>query len=90
MGLFKSDVAGRIAGRILQEDVDDHDDDELFAMSVRIPETLRAVIDEMASQAGVSRNTLATDLLWAGVSDVLDRLPPELAQDLRNEAGGRI
>lgn len=88
MGLFGSDVAGRIVARVIHEDVREDDDDDVASMSIRAPETLRATIDALAKMAGTSRNTMAVDLLRAGVSDVLNQLPPEIAQELVDEVGG--
>lgn len=90
MGLFGSDPAARIAGRILQEGAPEDEADELFGMSIRIPSSLRALIDELAEHAGTSRNLLATDLLRAGAEDVLGRLPPQLAEEIRIDAQDRL
>ena len=90
MGLFGSDPAARIASRILQDGPVDDEADELFGMSIRIPSSLRAFIDELAEHAGTSRNLLATDLLRAGAEDVLGRLPPQLAEEIRIDAQDRL
>ena len=76
-GLFGNDIAGRIAARIVQDEEDDDGLGELFSMSIRVPETVRASMDVMARHMGVSRNTVAIDLLRAGIQDVADRLPQE-------------
>ena len=52
MGLFGSDPAARIASRILQDGPVEDEADELFGMSIRIPSSLRALIDELAEQSG--------------------------------------
>ena len=88
--LFGKDTAGRIAARMLQDDFDDDAPEELFPVSIRIPETMRAMLDAMAQQAGCSRNSMAIDLLRAGIQDVLSRLPEDAANDLISEAGGTI
>ena len=90
MGLFGSDVAGRIAARLLHEDVREDDDGDVASMSIRAPETLRATIDALAQMAGTSRNSMAVDLLRAGIQDVFSQLPPEVAQELADEVGGRL
>lgn len=90
MGLFGQDAAGRIASRMVQDDFDPADDGELFAMSLRVPERVRSVIDSMAEMAGVSRNTMCIDLLRAGIEDVISRLPEEVRGDLAAELGGHI
>lgn len=86
--VFTSNVAARIASQMLEHSHISDDVDELFAMSIRVPESMKAMIDAMAQQVGVSRNTMAIDLLRAGIQNVLSNLPPEVAQDLVEEAGG--
>lgn len=81
MGLFGSDAASRIAARLMTDDDSFPTETELFAVSVRIPESLKTVIDELATDASVSRNTMIIDLLRAGVDDVLSKLPPEMAAE---------
>lgn len=87
-GLFGGDVAGRIASQMLQDDYDQGEVYEHFSMSLRVPEPVRAMVDAMAQQAGVSRNIMAIDLLRAGIQDVLSQLPKELAEEITEEAGG--
>lgn len=89
-GLFGGDPAGRIASRMLQDDYDEGEVHEYFGISLRVPQPVRAMVDAMAQQAGVSRNVMAIDLLRAGIQDVLSKLPPELASDLAEEAGGSL
>lgn len=89
-GLFGNDIAARIAARMVQDEVDDDGLGELFSMSIRVPETVRASMDVMARHLGVSRNTVAIDLLRAGIQDVLSRLPDEFANELLSEVGSEI
>lgn len=89
-GVFNVDVAGRIASRMLLDTDSPDYTDELFAMSVRVPEPLKIMIDGMAKQVGVSRNTMAIDLLRAGIQNVLSKLPAEVAQELIEESGGPL
>ena len=89
-GLFGDDVAGRIAARMLQEDYDPDEAHELFSMSLRVPDPVRAMLDAMAFQAGVSRNTMAIDVIRAGIQDVLSKLPDGLKDELIEEAGGYL
>ena len=88
--IFSGDVAARIASRMLEHDHIPDDADELFSMSLRVPESMRAMVDAMAQQVGVSRNSMGIDLLRAGIQNVLSNLPPEVAQDLIEEAGGLL
>ena len=88
--LLGGDAAGRIASRMLQEDYDTGDAEELYPVSIRLPVTLRAMLDAMAQQVGCSRNTMAIDLLRAGIQDVMSRLPEPVVADLVAEAGGTI
>lgn len=89
-GLFGKDVAGRIASRVIRDEVDFDDDEELFSMSVRVPASLRALVDELAESAGLSRNAMCVDLIQAGVEDVISRLPAEVANDVHEAAAGRL
>ena len=89
-GLFGDDVAGRIAARMLQDDYDPDEAHELFSMSLRVPDPVRAMLDAMAVQAGVSRNTMAIDVIRAGIQDVLSKLPDGLKDELIEEAGGYL
>lgn len=89
-GLFGDDVAGRIASRMMQEDYDLDEAYELFSMSLRVPDPVRAMLDAMAVQAGVSRNTMAIDVIRAGIQDVLSKLPDGLKDELIEEAGGYL
>jgi len=89
-GLFGNDMAGRIASRMVQEEVDDDLGDELFSMSIRVPMQLRAYIDAMAEHTGVSRNSMVIDLLRAGVEDVNSRLPDAIRDELAESAGGYL
>lgn len=89
-GLFGGDAAARIAAQMLHDDYDRDEPEELFSMSVRVPSSLRATIDAMAVQAGVSRNVMAIDLLKAGVQDVLRQLPEVVVQEIQEEAGGSL
>lgn len=89
-GLFGGDMAGLIVSRMLRGDFAQDDDQELFAVSVRIPGSTRAMLDAMATQAGVSRNSMAIELMQAGIQDVLSKLPDEVAHDLAEAAGGNL
>ena len=82
MDLFGGDVAGRIAARMLSDGPYVPAESEMFAVSVRLPQPLKEVIDAMTAQAEVSRNTLIIDLLRSGVQDVLSQLPREMADEL--------
>lgn len=89
-GLFGGHAAARIAARMLHDAADDEVVEDYFAMSIRVPESLRAMIDAMASQAGVSRNVMAIDLLKAGIQDVLSQLPDPIRSEIAEEAGGYL
>lgn len=89
-GLFGDDVAGRIASRMMQDDYDPDEAYELFSMSLRVPDPVRGMLDAMAVQAGVSRNTMAIDVIRAGIQDVLSKLPAGLRDELVEEAGGYL
>ena len=90
MSLFGTDAAGRIASRMLLDDYDEVGQDELFSMSLRVPERVRAVIDSMAEMAGLSRNSMCIELLRAGIEDVISRLPDELRAELLAELDGGV
>lgn len=89
-GLFGSDYAARIAARMTQEDYDPGEAEDLFAISVRVPDQVRATLDEMAKRAGVSRNSMIIELLRAGIQDVFSKLPNAVAQELTEEIGGAL
>lgn len=88
--LFGGDAASRIAALMVRNEVEEEVLSEVYPVSIRIPETMRAMLDAMAQQVGCSRNSMAIDLLRAGMQDVLSRLPPEVVDDLVSEAGGSI
>lgn len=90
MGLFGKDAAGRIASRVLLVDDIPDDLEELHAFSVRVPASMKALIDELAEHASQSRNSMAIDLLSAGIEEVISRLPPDLANDIYEAAHGRM
>lgn len=87
-GLFGDDIAGRIASQMYVEGPHATEAYEMFSMSLRVPEPVRAMIDAMASAAGVSRNVMSADLLRAGIQSVLSSVPAPIADELREEAGG--
>lgn len=90
MSLFGKDAAGRIASRVLQTDHFDEEIEELFAFSVRVPLSTKAMVDELAENVGVSRNSMIVELIQAGIEDVLGRLPPEVSDEMREGAMGRM
>lgn len=90
MGFFGTDAAGRIASRMVLDDFEEVGQDELFSMSLRVPERVRAVIDSMAEMASLSRNSMCIELLRAGIEDVISRLPDELRAELRAELDGGV
>lgn len=89
-GLFGGDVTGLIVSRMVRGDFAREEDEELFAVSVRIPQRTRLMLDAMAKQANISRNSMAIELMQAGIQDVLSKLPDVVVQDLVEEAGGNI
>lgn len=90
MGLFGEDLAGRIVSRILQDDGIEDEPEELHAVSVRLPSTTKAMVDELAESAGLSRNAMTIDLVRAGIESVLSRLPDPIAEEMREGAVGRL
>ena len=90
MGLFGTDAAGRIASRMVLDDFEEVGQDELFSMSLRVPERVRAVIDSIAEMASLSRNSMCIELLRAGIEDVISRLPDELRAELLAELDGGV
>lgn len=90
MSLFGKDAAGRLASRMLLVDSPPDELEELHAFSVRVPASMKALIDELAEHAGQSRNSIAIDLLSAGIEEVISRLPPEMANDIYESAHERM
>lgn len=90
MNLFNDEIAARIAARMLNEHGINEEIEELYPLSVRLPASTKAMVDEMAENAGVSRNSMAIELIQAGIQSVLARLPDPIAQELREGAGERM
>jgi hypothetical protein len=91
--LFKNenDAAAQVAGLLfVRQDEDEPDQFGIYPMTVRVPAPLAALVTVMAEHAGISRNEMVKLLLKAGVADSLDRVPPELAAEVHEEAQSRI
>lgn len=84
------EILSRMVYRMLDEEPDIEPLDDPAPMTVRVPESVRAMVDAMARQMGASRNSVAVDLLRLGISDVLARMPDHLSQHLVEEAGGYL
>lgn len=87
-----NDPAARIAGLIFvsQEDGDSEEAEGVFAMTARVPIQTASAVTVLAEHAGLSRNEMVKLLLKAGIAESLSRLPPELADEIRQEAYDRI
>lgn len=90
MGLFEDDPAAEIAGLLSSDLASDLVEGDLIAISLRVSVDRLAVIDGMATLAGVSRNRMANMLLKAGCRDVITRLPNEVVADLADHTEGRF
>lgn len=88
--LFSDDIARRIAARVLHDHGIEEEIEELFAFSIRVPASTKALIDEMAENSGLSRNSMIIELLQAGIQSVMSCLPPEVAEEMRQGAGERM
>ena len=89
MSLFGDDAAGRIASRMLVEDEPPPGVEELHPMSVRVPESVKTVIDSMAAEASLSRNSMCIHLLKAGIESVVARLPDSFRSEWESELRGQ-
>jgi|ERR1700709_2518487 len=58
------------------------DDDDVKGFSIRTSVSRLAMLDVMASNANVSRNRMANELLRLGMDAVLGELPDELRTDI--------
>lgn len=59
------------------------------SLTVRMPLDLFAYLEEMAEAANVSLNTMALHLMGWGIDSGLERLPPDLADEIRTDAAER-
>lgn len=63
-------------------------------VSTRMPVSLLRFIDAMASEAGVSRNTMALKLLEVGIGEVMAELPDSIREGIESiglePQGGRV
>lgn len=87
-----NDPAARIAGLIFvsQQDGDPEEAEGIFAMTARVPAPIAAAVTVLAEHAGLSRNEMVKLLFKAGIAESLSRLPPELADEIRQEAFDRV
>lgn len=90
MGLFEDDPAGEIAGLLSSDLAADLVEGDLISISLRVSADRLAVIDGMATLAGISRNRMANMLLKAGCREVISRLPNEVVSDLADQTEGRF
>jgi hypothetical protein len=72
--------------RLFYEAHDNPKDDppELRIVSVRMAVSLMKFIDAMASEAGVSRNTMAVKLLEVGIGEVMAELPDSIREGIES------
>ena len=72
----------------------DTDEDEtpfgLFAMSIRLPANVAALLSAMADQGGISRNEMTNLVIQAGIDAILEETPDESKAQLHMQAEDTI
>ena len=69
----------------IPEDYDPDDVAPITGITLRIPSTVVARLQVLATNAGVSRNTMAQLILKAGFESVFALLPEDKVESLREE-----